>query len=270
MTILLFMILLLHPMALNFSIENDFNVLRNLIANESYEDAKNMIQQNKGVTNYSPYEDDSSPLSIAIEKGKVNLVQDMLIKKVPINQLLYAGHGCLIGNALSIAIKYKQLKIAKLLVQNNIELLDLKYPLLYEALINNDYSMANYLSTINHPNINGEKNIYITTGLLVKAMNKKAINYMKKRYHINMNLLYDNKTLFWVITDSSGEYYPRLNVEKTITSFKFLIKNGANIHHINNQNKNIYPTIINKNLFPQDKIESLFKFLSNQQLFNDI
>lgn len=80
MTILLFMILLLHPMALNFSIENDFNVLRNLIANESYEDAKNMIQQNKGVTNYSPYEDDSSPLSIAIEKGKVNLVQDMLIK----------------------------------------------------------------------------------------------------------------------------------------------------------------------------------------------
>ena len=264
--VILQIILLISPIGMSFSATSDFDTLKNLIASDSYESAKKMIQQGKGIKEYSKYETDTTPLSLAIEKGQINLIQEMLLQQVPINQLLHAGLGGLIGNALTIALQYKQLEIAKLLIENNIEILDLYYPLLYQALLKNDYTMADYLISLNHPTINSKKNIYQTTGLLVKAMNKKALKYMQKKYDIKLDMTYDNKTLFWVITDTSEDYYPQLNLDTTLTSFKFLIKNGADIHHTNNQGKNIYADIVSKILVPQNKINSFFKFLASQEL----
>ena len=268
--VILQIILLSFPMGMSFSANSDFDTLRNLITDESYESAKKMIQQGKGVEEYSEYETDTSPLSLAIEKGQIDLVQEMILQQVPINQLLHAGLGGLIGNVLTIAVWHKQLDIAKLLIKNNIEILDLYYPLLYQALLKNDYAMADYLVSLNHPTINSEKNIYQTTGLLVKTMNKKGLKYMQKKYDIKLDMLYNNKTLFWVITDTSEDYYPQLNLDTTLTSFKFLIKNGADIHHTNNQGENVSADIISKILVPQNKIDSFFKFLANQEVSTNL
>ena len=268
--IILQIILLSFPMGMSFSVNSDFDTLRNLITDESYESAKKMIQQGKGVEEYSEYETDTSPLSLAIEKGQIDLIQEMLLQQVPINQLLHAGLGGFIGNALTIAVQYKQLEISKLLIQNDIEILDLYYPLLYQALLNNDYTMADYLVSLNHPTINSEKNIYQTTGLLVKAMNKKGLKYIQKKYNVKLDMTYDNKTLFWVITDTSEDYYPQLNLDTTLASFKFLIKNGADIHHTNNQGENVSADIVSKILVPQNKIDSFFKFLATQEVSTNL